>query len=275
MVRTAPRSAQLLGRRLLSAAVGLPLLLLASWAGYSWVVVLAAVAAPLAAREFEALIRAAGFRLLPYMTPVLSVLLVAAAAIGGGGALVVVLLAEAVLLLAATLMAFGASISRRAGLVTLGGTLYLGLPLSAAVLLRQGDKGWEWLFVALLATFAVDTAAYAVGTLMGRTHMAPSVSPGKTWEGAIGGLVGGTGATVGLVTFLGLASELWEAIALGVGISIAAQVGDLAESKLKRLADAKESGMLIPGHGGLLDRMDSLVLVFPLVYYVAMVWPLP
>jgi phosphatidate cytidylyltransferase len=80
-------------------------------------------------------------------------------------------------------------------------------------------------------------------------------------------------ATVFLVVVLGLPLVAWATVALGAGIGLAAQVGDLVESKLKRLAGKKESGTLIPGHGGLLDRTDSLVLVLPLVYYVAMVWP--
>ena len=104
--------------------------------------------------------------------------------------------------------------------------------------------------------------------------MAPTLSPGKTWEGAAGALLAGVGATIGLVLLLEpLASVLWAAAALGAGVGIVSQAGDLLESKLKRLAGAKDSGALVPGHGGLLDRLDSLVPVFPLVYYASRVWP--
>ncbi|MCH7483458.1 MAG: phosphatidate cytidylyltransferase [Chloroflexi bacterium] len=123
-------------------------------------------------------------------------------------------------------------------------------------------------------TFATDTGAYAVGKLVGRHKMAPRISPGKTWEGAAGGLVAGTGATVALVAVLGpIETALAAAALLGAGIAIAGQAGDLAESWLKRLAGAKDSGTLIPGHGGILDRMDSLFPVFPLVYAASRLWP--
>ena len=109
---------------------------------------------------------------------------------------------------------------------------------------------------------------------MGRHKMAPRISPGKTWEGAAGGLVAGTGATVALVAVLGpIETALAAAALLGAGIAIAGQAGDLAESWLKRLAGAKDSGTLIPGHGGILDRMDSLFPVFPLVYAASRLWP--
>ena len=108
---------------------------------------------------------------------------------------------------------------------------------------------------------------------MGRRKLAPSISPGKTWEGAVGGLVGAAAAAAALVVLLdGIESRLLSAVALGLGIGVVAQAGDLLESKVKRLADAKDSGRLIPGHGGLLDRLDSLLPVFPLVYYSSWIW---
>ena len=159
------------------------------------------------------------------------------------------------------------------GVRPLAGVAYVVIPFSALVLMRLDEAGLQWTVLAFLVTFATDTSAYAVGRAVGRRRLAPSVSPGKTWEGAIGGLVGAAAASAALVALLnGIESRFMLAVALGLGIGIAAQGGDLLESKVKRMADAKDSGRLIPGHGGLLDRLDSLLPVFPLVYYASRVW---
>lgn len=166
-----------------------------------------------------------------------------------------------------------ASNSALTGLAMLGATAYVTLALFALALLRGESFGLDWVLIAFLGTFTTDTAAYAVGRAIGRSKMAPSVSPGKTWEGAIGGLLAGAGAVLGLIALLEMPFALGPAIALALALPVLAQAGDLAESKLKRMAGAKDSGALFPGHGGLLDRLDSLLPVFPLVYYVAQDWP--
>ena len=159
------------------------------------------------------------------------------------------------------------------GVRVLAGVACVALPFAALIALRLDDAGLQWTALAFLVTFATDTSAYAVGRAVGRRKLAPSISPGKTWEGAVGGLVGAAAAAAALVVLLdGIESNLLPAIALGLGVGVAAQAGDLIESKVKRLADAKDSGRLIPGHGGLLDRLDSLLPVFPLVYYASWVW---
>ena len=165
----------------------------------------------------------------------------------------------------------GAGSVLRDGTVVLIGVSYVVIPFAALVLLRL-DAGLQWAALAFLVTFATDTSAYAVGRAIGRRKLAPSISPGKTWEGAVGGLVGAATASTALVALLDVESRLLPAAALGLGIGIAAQAGDLLESKVKRMAGAKDSGRLIPGHGGLFDRLDSLVPVFPLVYYASWVW---
>ena len=159
------------------------------------------------------------------------------------------------------------------GVRVLVGIACVALPFAALIALRLDDAGLQWTALAFLVTFATDTSAYAVGRAVGRRKLAPSISPGKTWEGAVGGLVGAAAAAAALVVLLdGIESNLLPAIALGLSVGVAAQAGDLIESKVKRLADAKDSGRLIPGHGGLLDRLDSLLPVFPLVYVAAQVW---
>lgn len=159
------------------------------------------------------------------------------------------------------------------GVRVLAAVAYVALPFAALIALRLDGAGLQWTALAFLVTFATDTSAYAVGRAVGRSKLAPSISPGKTWEGAVGGLVGAAAAAAALVAILdGIESRLLPAITLGLGVGVVAQAGDLLESKVKRLADAKDSGRLIPGHGGLLDRLDSLLPVFPLVYVVAQAW---
>ncbi len=262
--------------RLLSAAVGLPLIALVVWAGGFLLAAVAALIAALAAIEAHTLLRRAGWRTC-LRWGMLWAGLMAAAATQGAGTVLLVLAVGAVAF--AVYRAAGWSRARpsrslsdaaRNWAAMTGGTAYVGLPFAALALLRQADNGLDWLAVAFLATFATDTSAYVVGSLFGRRRLAPSVSPGKTWEGAIGGLLGGFAATLALLHLLNLAAGgLIAAAALGVAIPIAGQAGDLFESWLKRKAGAKDSGSLIPGHGGLLDRLDSLAPVVTLVYVAA------
>ena len=159
------------------------------------------------------------------------------------------------------------------GALVVVGVAYVVLPFSALIFMRLGDTGLQWTVLAFLVTFATDTSAYAVGRAVGRRKLAPSISPGKTWEGAVGGLLGAAAAAAALVALLdGIEDRVLPALVLGLAIGTLAQAGDLLESKVKRMADAKDSGRLIPGHGGLLDRLDSLVPVFPLVYYASRAW---
>ena len=259
--------------RIATAAVGLPLLFLVIWAGGNWVAGVASLAALIALYELLSLLRRSGWRPLRREGTIWGAGMVGAAALGGIPVLLA-LGAGAGASLAAALVLRRSAQFVGDWLFTALGVVYVGLPLASLVLLRDGDAGFEWLLLAFAATFATDTGAYAVGRAVGRHKMAPGISPGKTWEGAVGGLALGIGATVGMVALIDdLPTVYWAAIALGLGVGVISQVGDLLESKLKRMARAKDSGALIPGHGGLLDRLDSLVLVFPLVYYASRVWP--
>ncbi len=152
---------------------------------------------------------------------------------------------------------------------TLAGILYVGWLLSYMVALRGLEGGRNWVFLALFATFASDTAAFFIGRAWGRHRLAPSISPGKTWEGAIGGVLGAITASLFfmLPTPLNLHLHWGQAILLGVLVSIFGQLGDLVESLFKRNIGVKDSGRLVPGHGGFLDRMDSVVFTGIVVYY--------
>ena len=130
------------------------------------------------------------------------------------------------------------------------------------------NLGRNWLLFTLAGTSASDTGAYAVGRLIGRHRMAPRVSPGKTWEGVAGGFAASVGAMLAVGALLGLGVELWEYAVVSLVVAIVAQAGDLAESSMKRAANVKNSGSIMPGHGGLLDRIDSILFALPAVYYL-------
>ncbi len=152
-------------------------------------------------------------------------------------------------------------------------SLIVTIALASGLALRELDDGLAWLGYAILITFASDTAAYAVGSLIGRHRLAPSISPSKTWEGAVGGVIGATAVSAAFALFIELETlPLAAAILLGAALSMLGQLGDLGESWLKRKAGVKDSGNLLPGHGGVLDRLDSLLPILPAVLvYVTIV----
>lgn len=149
---------------------------------------------------------------------------------------------------------------------TVAGMIYVGWLSSYLVALRL-DAGRNWVFFALFTTFGSDTAAFFVGGAIGRHRLAPRISPSKTWEGSIAGVFGAVIVSLVVVTLLGLPLGYGQAVLLGLLVSIFGQLGDLVESLLKRNMGVKESGKLLPGHGGMLDRMDSIVFAGIVVYY--------
>lgn len=150
---------------------------------------------------------------------------------------------------------------------TLAGIIYIGWLMSHFIPLRGLEGGREWVLFVVLATFAADTAAFFIGRAWGRHSLAAKISSGKTWEGAVGGFLGAIAASLILVLLLGLSIPYWQTVILGALIGIVAPLGDLAESMLKRSTGLKDSGTLIPGHGGLLDRLDSILFTVVVVYY--------
>jgi phosphatidate cytidylyltransferase len=152
---------------------------------------------------------------------------------------------------------------------TMAGILYLGWLTSFIVLLRNGEDGRGWVFLAILATFASDSSAYLAGRALGKHKLAPFISPKKTWEGAIAGVVGAIIVTVLVVWYFDLPVTYWQAIILGFIISLFGQLGDLVKSLFKRNMEVKDSGHILPGHGGFLDRMDSLVFAGLVVFFFA------
>ena len=146
---------------------------------------------------------------------------------------------------------------------------YVGIALAHTPILRSVDDGAQWLALAVIVIFAADSAAMLVGVTVGRHKLSPQISPKKTWEGVAGGLIGGAVAAVvaDAVFDLEIASAM--AVVLGFVMALTGTLGDLGESAFKRHAGVKDSGFLVPGHGGVLDRLDSLIPNLIIVYWVS------
>ena len=176
--------------------------------------------------------------------------------------------------------------------LAVAGMLYLGLPVFAAVVLRQNvgttdadwlndltdaaalgwdpaPRGFAWLMTVVFVTWLCDMFAYLVGRAIGRRRLIPHISPNKTIEGALGGLAGAAVTGVLCVVLFGLGYNMLIGAGVGLALGAVGQVGDLAESLLKRQVGVKDSGTLIPGHGGMLDRIDALLLAWPAGWLLA------
>jgi len=153
---------------------------------------------------------------------------------------------------------------------SLFGIFYVSFCLSHFVLLRNLEDGKAWIFTILIVTYIGDGAAYFTGSNLGRWRLAPRLSPKKTVEGALGGLLGSILAmfVCKLIFFSGLSNL--EVLGLSSVLAVSGQLGDLVESLIKRSFGVKDSGKLLPGHGGILDRLDSVLLAGPVGYYLAL-----
>jgi phosphatidate cytidylyltransferase len=151
---------------------------------------------------------------------------------------------------------------------TVFGAVYVGFSLSHLVLIKGLDSGTEIVLAMIVSVWANDTFAYVVGATIGRHKMAPQISPKKSWEGFAAGTLGTIAVWVGAYFLIRPTAGLWWYVLIGAAVSVAAVCGDLAESRLKREAGVKDSGRFLPGHGGFLDRFDSMILVAVVTYYL-------
>jgi phosphatidate cytidylyltransferase len=294
-----------LGVRTISGVILLAVVLAAIWFRGPLLMAAVGIAVVLAAHEFYTMVRKAGY--LPWYPAGIALalvlglrgylggdLLTGVAYSGPGVAAEVIALALVLILLLArqgliwmrvpqAALRVGTQMAPRSPFLawadiglTVGGALYTGALLGYAPLLASVEEtatrggGQAWMLMVLLGTAAADTGAYFVGSLIGRHKMIPHISPGKTWEGLAGGVLG---AVIAALALAGLLKLPWEAaVVLGLLVCAAAVTGDLSESFLKRASGVKDSGNIIPGHGGVLDRVDSILFVTLAVFWFVTVW---
>lgn len=254
--------------RLITALAGIPIIVAAVLAGGGWFLAVAVIVGLLAGWEFDRMARLKGYAPNQALLLVM-IVLVLLTAFWSLNLSTHMVTAALVLSLSWQLFRAGSKTPTVDWAVTLAGILYIGWSLAHLVALRQLPQGQAWVWLALLVTWAGDSFAYLAGSRWGRHKVWPRLSPKKSWEGLLGSFAGGL-LLAALVIFW---FELpWTPTLLaGIAIPAVAFFGDVAESMLKRDAGVKDASSLLPGHGGILDRIDSLLFVAILVYYWA-VW---
>ncbi len=271
-------------KRILTAIVALPILLFTVWSPAPYFfVALSALAILLALHEFYALASKVGARAFAFCGYAAAAAVVACFVFQSPQWIVAVIAALAIVALAASLSRaddMGAALSSVSA--TVFGVVYIALlagfligvrmladAFARAAIPHLSSKLLTMFFAMVMMT---DTGAYYTGRTVGRHKLAPRISPGKTIEGSIGGLISAiiTGPLCKLIFFPEI--PIVHAAALGAAIGVIGQIGDLAESLLKRGAGVKDSGALLPGHGGMLDRVDSILFCAPLLYYYSILF---
>jgi phosphatidate cytidylyltransferase len=256
--------------RILVVVALLPLTLGVVWLGGWWMLAFGTVAALLALHEFYSIARALRPLVLAGFVGTIAALL--GAQLGGG----VWMLGGFMTTLAFAFCLNTIAETRAPATVAVGTTVFgvawVTLGLGFLVLVRAlSDHGRLAIFAVLLTVFAADTVAYGAGRLFGRHKLAPTMSPGKTWEGFVVGSAAGV-----FVMFITLYKQHfvdgWRAIVLGLVVVLAGAAGDLFESALKRDMQVKDSGRLLAGHGGMLDRIDALLFAAPAAYFVLLAY---
>ncbi|MEZ4387517.1 MAG: phosphatidate cytidylyltransferase [Candidatus Krumholzibacteriia bacterium] len=253
-----------LGPRLLAILVGVPCLYIITERGGAFFLILIDLMIILGLHEFFLLMEAKGYRPSRWLG-YSGALVVSWHAYSGGPGLTLIM--TVILLLIMSREVFRQQVDQALTniAVTVLGVMYVGWLGSHFILLRE--LGSDLVYFGTLVIWACDTLAYVVGVSFGRRKLVPHISPGKTWAGAVGGLVGGALAGwLCAITFVSVVTPLSGTL-LGLLCAVVGQVGDLVESLLKRDAGLKDSARLIPGHGGVLDRVDSLLFTIPLLFY--------
>ena len=254
--------------RVLITVIGVPIVLGIVYLGGWWLFGLVVIAALVALHELYVMARGLRPLVLAGYAGALATLL--GAQLGGAAWMV----GGFMLTLVLAFLLYGIAETRQPATVTMSATVlgvaWIALGLGSLVLLRDvPEHGRLAVFTLLIAVFAADTFAYLVGRLLGRHKLAPALSPGKTWEG----FVAGTAAAIA-VAFFALYEQdflsIPQSILLGAAIALAGAAGDLFESALKRDLQVKDSGHLLGGHGGMLDRIDSLLFASVAAYFVVL-----
>ena len=259
------------GLRTITAFIAIPIVLAFVWLGGWWGFAAATLIVILGIYELHSMMLHEGYHPLILISLILSILFLVAAMIPQQRLVLLELGLSLALLVTFPLLFFrkkldGAMVDWS---LTLAIAIYLGWPLSLFLLLRGFQigisPGFWWVVTVLLGVWGFDTGAFFAGHFFGRHKLAPNISPAKTWEGVAGGLILSIIAAA-LCTIWPLGVPWYLAILLGILIAIAATLGDLAESLIKRQTHVKDSGQFMPGHGGVLDRIDSLLFAVIVVF---------
>ena len=257
----------MLKQRFLTAAIVLLLFIAATWFGEYWFTLFIAVVAVLSGLEFYRMARYAESQPITYLGIAWIALFVLSPHCPNTIAAPLLITAAIVVSLSWLLFRLPRKQAFNNWAWTMAGIFYVGWMLSYWIYLRGLESGVEWVLYTMLVVAANDTGAFFIGRAWGRHFLVSAISPSKTWEGAIGGLLAAVIGSLILGLSFSLPINYWHMIVLGCVISLSAQLGDLVESLLKRNAGSKDSGKLMPGHGGMLDRADSAIFTGVIVYY--------
>ena len=259
----------MLKKRVLTGAAAIPALcLLIGYGPEPTLFVMVLIAVALGLHEFYSLILPENKRHEKAMGIILGMVLASVIYLGNAS-FVYALLGFSIIFLSITYMLkssnFTLAISKMA--LTLLGILYIGLLLSYVTLIDKTSPGKQWVFFLVSTVWAADIGAFFVGSLVGRHKLYPKVSPNKTIEGLGGGMGGAIAAALLYRKLFFSNLDLSDCIFLGFSLTLFGQMGDLTESMIKRSAQVKDSSSHIPGHGGILDRLDSFLFAAPFLYY--------
>ncbi len=254
-------------QRLLSAIILIPIVAGATYAGGLWFFAIIVFVASMAGYEFFQLMRLGGYKPSALWGLALIWLLLVDARYPAWQLTRPALTGVIVLSLSWQLFKKDTTTPTVDWALTVAGALYLGWVAGHFISLRDSPRGLEWMVLTLLSTWATDTGAYFIGLSLGRHKFFPRLSPKKTWEGTIGGWVCGVVVTLLVGTYIGLG--FIHSLALGALVCAFLPLGDLAVSMMKRQVGVKDTSGLIPGHGGMLDRIDSLLFAVVVVYHYA------
>jgi phosphatidate cytidylyltransferase len=281
----ANKQGQSVGQRWLTAVIAMPIVLAFVWLGGWWGFAAVLLIVVIVTYELHMMMLHAGYHPIILVSLALSLLFLIAAMLPQQRLLILECSLSGALLFSFPWLFFrkkleGAMVDWA---LTLAIAIYVGWPMSFFLLLRGYTLGWPfntdpwwllprgiwWVFIVLLGVWGFDAAAFFSGRYFGRHKLAPRISPNKTWEGVFGGFVLSIIASL-LLTIKPLGIPWYLSILLGILIGVAAVLGDLAESLIKRQTDVKDSGQLMPGHGGLLDRVDSVMFAVVVVYFFSL-----
>lgn len=257
----------MLRKRVLTSIIGIPLLVLAIFFQNPWFPIAISVIGLTAGYEFYRIVRELGIKPITYFSLFAILLLILSPFCPIPNLKSIILTGTIIITLIWQVVTAKNKNAFSDWVWTITGIIYIGWTLSYWTALTNVTNSCAWILWAIAIVMACDAAAFFVGRAWGKHALAAQISPKKTWEGAIGGLFGSIFASVILGLLLPLPIPWWQMILVSIIISVIAQFGDLAESLLKRTVNVKDSGNLLPGHGGMLDRIDSYIFIGALVYF--------